>query len=258
MDETDALIDAARARLIELGLDVSLRRESAPHVRADATVALRLGGSRQRFAVHARSAVRLRDVLEARDSAGPVLVVARWISAKVGAQLREIGIAYVDSVGNASVRFGTVLIEVSGRKRPAVGGFEARSARTSTGGEGSARTSTGGEGSARTSTGGRASTSGVSVVEVRGAPATSLETTRARTGRLLTPANRRVIAALLDDPGLETATLRELAEAAGVSLGQAHKSVTLLGAAGYHREHLDEAQRAALRGVLDAVQAVGG
>jgi hypothetical protein len=66
-----------------------------------------------------------------------------------------------------------------------------------------------------------------------------------------------VITALLEDPSLETATLRELAAAAGVSVGQAHKSVALLASAGYHRGHLDEAQRAALSGVLAAVAGLG-
>jgi hypothetical protein len=72
---------------------------------------------------------------------------------------------------------------------------------------------------------------------------------------LLTPANRRVITALLQDPALASAPLREVAAAAGVSLGQAHKSVSLLASAGYHRERMDEGQRAALAGVLQAVDA---
>jgi len=209
-ETTDALVEAARRFLEAYGVDCSLRYERSPRVRADATLALRWGGARQRFAVHALPSVRLTAVLAAAGEAGAgqqVLVVAPWISPRVGAQLREIGIAYVDSVGNASLRFGTVLIEVSGRRRPAAEAVPA-----------------------------------------------ALETPAAsRPGRLLTPANRRVILALLDEPLLETAPLRELAAVAGVSVGQAHKSVALLAAAGYHRDHLDQAQRAALRGVLDAV-----
>lgn len=211
----ESLVEAARSWLVEWGVDCSVRYERSPLVRADATLALRWGGARQRFAVHALPAVRLASVLAAASEAGaPVLVVAPWISPRIGGQLRAIGVAYVDSVGNASVRFGTVLIEVSGRKRPAV----------------------------------RAE-----AVEV---PLDKLGD-RERSGRLLTPANRRVIAALLADPALEGAPLRELAEAAGVSVGQAHKSVTLLAGAGYHRGRMDARQRAALAGVLDAVAALG-
>jgi hypothetical protein len=207
-DVAESLVEAARSHLVEWGLDCSVRYERSPLVRADATLALRWAGTRQRLAVHAMTSVRLAAVLAAADAGGtgdPVLVVAPWISPKVGAQLRGLGIAYVDSVGNASLRFGTVLIEVVGRKRPS---------------------------------------------RERAEPV-------ARRGRLLTPANRRVIGALLADPGLEVAPLRELAAAAGVSVGQAHKSVSLLAAAGYHRDRMDEAQRAALAGVLAAVGTLG-
>lgn len=212
--DVDALLDAALTRLASTGMDVSVRRERAPHVRADATLALRWGGTRQRLSVHAMSSVRLAAVLAAvADTSIPVLVVAPWISPKIGEQLRAIDVAYVDSVGNAFLTFGTVLIEVSGRKRPDVSTPSSR------------------------------------------VPRPAADPTRST--RLLTPANRRVISALLDDPRLEIAPLRVLAETAGVSVGQAHKSVMLLAGAGYHREHLDEAQRAALRGVLDAVGALG-
>lgn len=211
----EPLVEAARSFLVERGVDCSVRYERSALVRADATLALRWGGARQRFAVHAMASVRLAGVLAAADQSGePVLIVAPWISPKVGEQLRAAGIGYVDSVGNASVRFGTVLIEVSGRKRP-----------------------------------------GASPPEVRSLEARSPGAQAPRSGRLLTPANRRVIIALLEEPALASAPLREVAAAAGVSLGQAHKSVSLLASAGYHRERMDESQRAALAGVLRAVDA---
>jgi hypothetical protein len=216
MTTIETLVEAARDRLGEYGVDCSVRYETSPLVRSDATLAMRWGGARQRFAVHAMVAVRLSEVLIVRDGATPVLVVAPWISPRLGARLRAIGVGYVDSVGNASVRFGTVLIEVSGRKRP---GLDTASPGGSAGST---------SGSARS----------------------------VRNGRLLSPANRRVIAALLADRALERATLRELAVAAEVSVGQAHKTVTLLADAGYHRDRFDERQREALAGVLDAVQAL--
>jgi hypothetical protein len=209
--DDEELVECARAFLEERGVDCSVRYERSPLVRAAATLALRWGGSRQRFAVHAMAAVRLTEVLAAvAETTAPVLVVAPWISARVGEQLRAVGAGYVDSAGNASVRFGTVLIEVSGRPRPR---------------------------------------------RAPAAPAAATAGGAGRGGRLLTPANRRVIGALLAEPALETAPLRDLAAAAGVSLGQAHKSVALLGEAGYHRDRLDERQRAALAGVLAAVGA---
>jgi hypothetical protein len=204
MVAVETLVESARAQLAEWGIDCSVRYEHSPLVRADATLALRWGGARQRFAVHAVPAVRLAQVLAARGGELPVLVVAPWISTRVGEQLRAAGVAYLDSVGNASLRFGTVLIEVSGRKKPV--------------------------------------------------PQRELST---RTGKLLTPANRQVIEALLADRALEQATLRELAAAASVSLGQAHKTVALLADAGFDRGRLDERQRRELAGVLEAVRRLG-
>lgn len=227
----ESLVEAARSWLVEWGVDCSVRYERSPLVRADATLALRWGGARQRFAVHALSAVRLASVLAAAAEAGaPVLVVAPWISPRIGGQLRALGVAYVDSVGNASVRFGTVLIEVSGRKRPSVRPEPVEAPLDELGD--------------REHVGDRE-------------PRTPSLSRHQRSGRLLTGANRRVIAALLADPALEAAPLRELAQAAGVSVGQAHKSVTLLAGAGYHRGRMDARQRAALAGVLDAVAALG-
>lgn len=219
MSSETELVEGAQATLEGWGVDCTIRYERSPLVRADATLALRWGGARQRFAVHAFSSVRLAAVLAASgESSLPVLVVAPWISPRMGAQLQALGIAYVDSVGNASLRFGTVFVEVTGRKRPRAG--------TASPG-----------GSASSAVGGR------------------IEST-SRSGRLLTPANRKVVAALVGDPSLETAPLREVAAAAGVSVGQAHKTVALLASAGYHRDHLDDARRESLRGVLDAVGAL--
>ena len=227
----DELVEAVAARLREYGVECSVRHERSPLVRADATLALRWSRSHQRFALHVMPAIRLTEVLAARDESSPAMVTAPWISPRIGEQLRQAGVSYVDSVGNASVRFGTVLIEVSGRPRPV---RAARSARSG----GSAR----GGGSARA----RAGRS--EAAASRGAAAGGR-----RTSTLLTPANRRVVSALLDDPALGTASLRRLAAEAGVSLGQAHKATTLLAEAGFHRDRLSDAQRAALADVLAAV-----
>jgi len=206
MTSPKTLVEAVRHHLGAYGVECSVRVERSPLVRADATLALRAAGSRERFSLYAMPAIRLSEVLAARDEAARVLVAAPWVSPRMGAQLRDAGVAYVDSVGNASVRFGSVLIEVSGRPRP----------RPST------SSGTGASPSRRTTT-------------------------------LLTPANRKVVAALLADPALGEAPLRELAAAAGVSLGQAHKASALLADAGFHRDRLHDDQRAALADVLAAV-----
>ncbi|MEX0426810.1 hypothetical protein AB3X52_04185 [Nocardioides sp. DS6] len=219
MTVTRTLVEAVHARLREYGVDCTVRHERSPLVRADATLALRWAGSHQRFSLYAMPAIRLSEVLAARDEAVRAMVTAPWISPRMGEQLREAGVCYVDSVGNASVRFGTVLIEVAGRPRPP------RAERTG----------------------------GADRAGMASEPAAAGR----RTSTLLTPANRRVVAALLDDPSLPTATLREIAAVAGVSLGQAHKAVALLADAGFHRDRLSDDQRAALADVLAAVDGLG-
>jgi|SRR5580765_4926967 len=195
----DEIIDAACDRLAEHGLEVFVRREQRPQG-PDATVALRWGGVRQRFSLYGVPAVRLAHVLTVRGGADPALVAAPWISPRMGAQLRAAQVAYVDSVGNASIRFGPVLVEVSGRPRP---------------------------------------------------PRPAEQAPPVRLRQLVTPANSRVVAALLDDPALGGAGLRELSAAAGVSLGQAHKTATLLAEAGFHRDRLRPDQIATLQNLLD-------
>lgn len=196
---TDELIDTACDRLVEHGLEVFVRRErggSGP----DATLALRWGGVRQRFSLYAAPAVRLGRVLAAAaQSPDPALVAAPWIAPRVGVQLRGAQLAYVDSVGNASIRFGPVLVEVSGRPRP---------------------------------------------------PRPASEAPSVRLRQLVTPANARVVAALLREPALGQGTLRDLAGAADVSLGQAHKTATLLAAAGFHRDRLGADQLSTLQNLL--------
>ena len=206
MTSTKTLVEAVRGHLGEYGVECTVRVERSPLVLADATLALRWGASHQRFSLYAMPAIRVSQLLAAREESPHVLVTAPWVSPRIGAQLREADVCYVDSVGNASVRFGTVLIEVSGRPRPP------RATEDIEAGE-------------------------------RGR----------RTASLLTPANRRVIAALVADPVLGQATLREIAAAAEVSLGQAHKASALLAEAGFHRDRLGEAQVAALADLLAAV-----
>lgn len=196
---TDELIDAVCDRLVEHGLEVFVRRERGGNA-ADATLALRWGGVRQRFSLYGAPAVRLGRVLASRQGADPALVAAPWIAPRMGEQLRAAQVAYVDTVGNASVRFGPVLLEVSGRPRP---------------------------------------------------PRAQPEAPAVRLRQLVSPAHARVVSALLADEALGAATLRELADAAGVSLGQAHKTATLLAAAGFHRDRLQADQVTTLQNLMD-------
>ncbi len=202
MLDVNTLMEAARRHFESVGLECSVRLENSPLVAADATIALRWGASRQRFAVHAMDPVRMEGVLAARVEQGG-MVVAPWISPAMGRKLSGAGVAWADSVGNMAVRFGMVVVEINGRPRPAP----------------------------------RAS-NGTSV----------------RTVSLMTAANVKILAAIVDDPALGAASLRVLAERAQVSLGQAHKAVSLLASAGYHRDRLGPDQLVALGDLVRVAQ----
>ncbi|WP_300681242.1 hypothetical protein [Nocardioides sp.] len=196
MVDVNDLMEAVRRHIESAGPECSVRLENSPlsAADADATIALRWGGSRQRFAVHVMERVRMERVLAARADRGG-MVVAPWISTTMGRRLSEAGVAWADSVGNMAIRFGMVLLEVSGRPRPAA------------------------------------------PAQV-GPPVRSVS--------LLTPANARVIEALIADPSVRDGSLRALAAVAEVSVGQAHKASTLLASAGFHRDRLGPDQIEAL------------
>jgi len=72
------------------------------------------------------------------------------------------------------------------------------------------------------------------LIDVRGRPPAEARTARTRTsGNLFSSGRAQVVLALLAWPDLWKAPQRELARAAGVSLGQAHNTLTLLAQAGY-------------------------
>jgi hypothetical protein len=196
MVDVNDLMEAVRGHIESAGPECSVRLENSPlsAADADATIALRWGGSRQRFAVHVMERVRMERVLAARADRGG-MVVAPWISTTMGRRLSEAGVAWADSVGNMAIRFGMVVIEVTGRAKPV---------------------------------------------------AAAMSEPAVRAVSLLTPANARVLDALIADPELGGRSLRALAEAAGVSLGQAHKASSLLASAGFHRDRLGPDQVAAL------------
>jgi len=199
MPDVNDLMEAVRGHLDVVGFECSVRLENSPLVDADATVALRWGTSRQRYAVHVMDPVRMERVLAARADRGG-MVVAPWVSASMGRKLTAAGVAWADSVGNMAIRFGMVVVEISGRPRPAT---------------------------------------------------ERQERAAVRTVSLMTPANTKVIEVLVAEPALGERSLRSLAAAAGVSLGQAHKAVSLLASAGYHRDRLGPEQLDALRDLLD-------
>lgn len=180
----DDIVANIVARLREFDLQVDAVTPG-PDDDADVVVVLSHGRSRQEFAMMVSRRVRLSDLSRSvREQAldeRPVIVAAAQVSPRSADVFRRMGLNYVDAAGNASIRFGDVLIDVRGR-RPALNVFESRHE------------------------GGK---------------------------NLFSTARAQVAFALLQWPSTWGMPQRALAEAAGVSLGQAHDALAMFREAGF-------------------------
>lgn len=178
------LLARFEARLDDLGLTakVGSARLARPDLHA-ATARLTRGSSTQTYALVYGPAVTVADTGRAGDADLPTLVFTTFVAPKASETFRRAGVQYLDTVGNAWVEFGDVLIDVRGRRRPI-----------------------GADKPARTTA-----------------------------GHLFSSGRAQVVLALLAWPQLWEAPQRQLAHAAGVSLGQAHNTLALLTGAGYGR-----------------------
>lgn len=146
-----------------------------------ANLRLTRGDSSQKYTLIYGSAVKVADTAGIGDPNVPKLVLTTFVAPKSAETFRRAGVQYLDTVGNAWVEFGDVLVDVRGHRRPPDAD---QSARTTM-------------------------------------------------GNLFSTGRAQVIFALLAWPQLWNAPQRDLAHAAGVSLGQVHNTLTLLAEAGY-------------------------
>ncbi|NBH07389.1 hypothetical protein GTY80_29645 [Amycolatopsis sp. SID8362] len=118
----EGLESAARERLSELGLRSEVIAESGDSVRGDAVLRLVTGaGAARTYAVEVKS--RLTPELATSISLSaqlPALLVTPYVSEPVAERLRARGIDYVDTAGNAHLAWDDVLVDVRGRRNPAV------------------------------------------------------------------------------------------------------------------------------------------
>lgn len=116
---TDELLTQARERLKELGLDAQVWSDQPPDEMSDVSVSIASGGgSRAIFAAQAKTRMtpELSTALHFSD-ARRTLIVAPVITDSVAERLRLRGLNYVDSVGNAHIRFDDVLVDIRGRSK---------------------------------------------------------------------------------------------------------------------------------------------
>ena len=176
-------LDRWSDQLTELGVTVDVEAIEPGKQDLDrATVKLAHGTSEQTYRLLYGPEINL--AIAARSEADvPTLVFTTFASPRTTEGFRRLGVQYLDTAGNAWVRFGDVLIDVRGRPRPE---RTTRPARLS--------------------------------------------------GNLFSTGRAQVTFALIAWPRLWDAPQRDLARAAGVSLGQAHNTLRLLAEAGYEGE----------------------
>lgn len=192
-------LEAALERLRDIGVSIhSLQWMETPDRGFDATAILARHGHVQDYLLVFTASMTFTQISHRRlhDADSPVLVVGERITERSAMSLRDLRIQYIDSLGNAYIEFGDVYIDVRGR-RPKPRDPESRSDYDDT---------------------------------VRHEPSPR------SAHNLFSPRRSQVVFALLSWPHLAAARVRDIATAAGVSMGQAHDTLSMLDNAGFlHR-----------------------
>ncbi|KRB78459.1 hypothetical protein ASE01_04125 [Nocardioides sp. Root190] len=171
-------------RFEEYGLRVDAHQPRMHDAGYDLDLVLSRGGAHQAFAMQLKARPTLSNLAPLRTHGSgsvPLLVGATSVSARSADNFRRAGIQFIDAAGNASIRFGDVLIDVRGRR----------------------------------------------------ADIEPPHPERERGGNLFSTARSQVAFALLQWPRLWKRPQREIAEAAGVSLGQANDALRMFRQSGF-------------------------
>lgn len=194
------LADLLPERLSRFGLKLKdLRWTDGSDRTVDATAVLSRQGNVQDYVLVFTAAMTLTQISRLRRPHlhAPVLVVGERITERSATALRDLEIQYIDSSGNAYIEFGDVYIDVRGRKL------------------------------------------GSQVLNhpsKRPARSTDEKTGPLLAHNLFSPRRSQVVCALLTWPVLAKMKIRDIANASGVSVGQAHDTLRLLEEAGFlHR-----------------------
>ncbi|WP_317762798.1 type IV toxin-antitoxin system AbiEi family antitoxin [Rhodococcus opacus] len=164
----------------------------------DATAVLSRHGNVQEYLLVFTASMTFMQISHRRldDAHYPILVVGERITERSATSLRDLRIQYIDNLGNAYIEFGDVYIDVRGR-RPKPRDPESRSDYDD---------------------------------NVRHEPSPR------SAHNLFSPRRSQVVFALLTWPHLAASRVRDIATAAGVSMGQAHDTLSMLDDAGFlHR-----------------------
>src|SRR5665811_2349551 len=115
----DEMLVRFEACLNELGIAATVDPVTA--VRASfqrAEIHLIRGASRQGYSLSFDPAVTFKDAAGVSGDPLPTLVFTTFVAPKTAEAFRRARVQYLDTAGNAWVKFGDVLVDVRGRRRP--------------------------------------------------------------------------------------------------------------------------------------------
>ncbi|WP_343996103.1 type IV toxin-antitoxin system AbiEi family antitoxin [Nocardioides dubius] len=109
-----SMVDAATGLLSEWGISVAPVEGGGPEPRVE----LRRAGSRAVYLLRQSRPVETATWQRSQTSAGhePVLHLIRHATQAQSEELRDLGVEYLDSSGNAHLHFGDVFVDVRGRR----------------------------------------------------------------------------------------------------------------------------------------------
>lgn len=119
-EHVDGMNDAAARPYIRLlsEFGIQSRLPGGLPVEGWADAHLMRGRSEQQYTVFVRASFTLADAAWIGEERGPALVLSNFVSPRTADALRRAGVQYLDTAGNAWIKFGDVLIDVRGRPRP--------------------------------------------------------------------------------------------------------------------------------------------
>jgi hypothetical protein len=119
-ENVDRVLELAQERLREFGMAFKIepsRQDSG----IDATITISRGEVTATYSVQVKASMTLASVARFDQPAGshPLLVMGPRINSRSAAAFRDAQIQFLDTLGNAFISFGGVLIDVRGRTAPA-------------------------------------------------------------------------------------------------------------------------------------------
>lgn len=118
LDAERALVDRALGTLRNLGVEARVDRERPKDRRVDYTATLRRGAKRVPFQIEAKRALRPGTLgpvlLRLQALKPPALLLTDYVTPQMAKLLRDAGIAFADTAGNAYLEFAGNILYVTG------------------------------------------------------------------------------------------------------------------------------------------------